>query len=313
MRRSHLFTPAALVVVSLALSSCSDSGGGTDPDDTTPPTVIARTVTDGETDVGLIEELAVVFSEDMDDATIDQVSAYVAGRSPTTHLSYDPDERRLSIVPDTLYAQSVWHEFVLTDSVTDPAGNSLSPDTTEFQTGTLDCAHLSDRLEPNDPSASTRCTSRSDTTYHTLSVCGSDHGHLLVHRHRHREGAASGRLPQGRGAVLLAGRSTFSGATASTTRRSGFGAAQGEPGPRRLHVPPRHLLRGDLRRRTRSLRALRPRGHDRRALPRRRVRGQRLRRRGDRRSRPACTRVCGAARLTRTSTRSTPRPARPSW
>ena len=174
MTRATVAVLALTVLCPLALTSCGSSAdGGPAPGDTTPPTVVSMTVSDGETDVGLIEELAVVFSEDMDEATINEVSAYVAGRGPMEHISYDPDARRLSIVPDTLYAQSLWHELVLTDSITDLAGNPLSPDTTEFQTGPLDCAHLADRFEPNETTA-TATVAATDSIYYTLSVCGSD-------------------------------------------------------------------------------------------------------------------------------------------
>jgi hypothetical protein len=164
---------AALAAAAAALPSCSDSGGGTDPGDTTPPTVVSKSMTDGAVDVGLITEIAVTFSEDIDPTTLSASSAYVAGRGPLGHIAYDPDERRLSVVPDTLYAQSVWHELVLTDSITDLAGNPLSPDTTSFQTGPLDCAHLADRLEPNDSFAQAAHVEIGET-YHTLSACGSD-------------------------------------------------------------------------------------------------------------------------------------------
>lgn len=174
MTRATVAVLALAALCPVTLTSCGSAGdGGPGPGDTTPPTVVSMTVSDGETDVGLIKELAVVFSEDMDETTINEVSAYVAGRGPIAHISYDPDARRLSIVPDTLYAQSVWHEFVLTDSISDLAGNPLAPDTTEFQTGPLDCAHLADRFEPNE-TAATATVAATDSIYFTLSVCESD-------------------------------------------------------------------------------------------------------------------------------------------
>lgn len=174
MTRATVAILALMALCPLTLTSCGSSDdGGPGPDDTTPPGIVSRSMTDGAVDVGLITEIAVTFSEDIDPSTLSASSAYVAGRGPLGHLSYDPDERRLSIVPDTLYAQSVWHEFVLTDSITDLAGNPLTPDTTSFQTGTLDCAHLTDRLEPNDTFTQAAHVEIGET-YRTLSVCGSD-------------------------------------------------------------------------------------------------------------------------------------------
>jgi len=168
-----LLTVLALAAFSIALPSCSDSGGGTDAGDTTAPTIVSRSVADGETDVGLITGLSVTFSEAIDVSTIGAGSVFVSGRGPMVHISYDPGTHTLSLVPDTLLVPETWHELVLTDSITDLAGNPLAADTTDFETGPLDCEHLADRFEPNE-TAATATPVLLDETYPSLSVCGAD-------------------------------------------------------------------------------------------------------------------------------------------
>lgn len=171
--RPHMTVLALAALCALGITSCSDSGGGVDAGDTTPPTVVSRSVSNGQTGVGLLTEFSVTFSEALDPATVDSASVFVSGRGPTPHLSYDPGTRTLSLFPDTLFASQTWHEFVLTDSITDLAGNPLSSDTTDFQTGPLDCAHLADRFEPNETVAQAVHV-EVGREYPALSICGPD-------------------------------------------------------------------------------------------------------------------------------------------
>lgn len=169
-----------IAVVLMALScawmvSCSSSSSDpSGPDDSTPPTIASVSLLDGETDVGLIERIAVEFSEAMDPATIDERSIYAAGRAALGHVEYDAASHTAYFTPDTLYAAETPHVFVVADSVCDEAGNLLGePDTTAFETGPLDCAHLHDCFEPNQ-SIAEATPAELDRLYRTLAVCGAD-------------------------------------------------------------------------------------------------------------------------------------------
>jgi len=139
-----------LLIACLAVVSCSSSDGGPGPGDTTPPDVSQMNITDGETGVSLVQRISVTFSEDMDETTIDSTSVLVRGRAPVGYVEYDDATRTATFTPDTLYAAETWHSFVLGGDIADEAGNQIEPDTTDFETGPMDCAHLDDYMEPND-------------------------------------------------------------------------------------------------------------------------------------------------------------------
>ena len=171
---------AALLVVSvLVLASCGGTDGGGAGPDVTAPEVTSVSIADGATDVGLIVELRVTFSEAMDAATINDTTLYVAGRAATGYVEYDEATRTASFLPDTLYAVETAHELVVTDEVTDEAGNPLASEhETTFTTGELDCEHLIDHLEPNSTVAE-GVILETDRTHRTLSVCGDDVEHYF--------------------------------------------------------------------------------------------------------------------------------------
>jgi len=162
-----------IALAGLAVWGCSSSGGS-DPEDTTAPTITGRSIQNGETDVGLIERIDITFSEPMDPATIVFPNIYVAGRAPVGHVEYDAASRTVSFTPDTLYSAEASHILVITADVADDDGNVLTgPDTTEFETGPFDCDHLDDYFEPN--GSTTAATSIDlDRAYHTLATCGDD-------------------------------------------------------------------------------------------------------------------------------------------
>ena len=172
-RRLLLF--ATLFILPLLAVSCgSDEEGGPGPGDTTPPTITQVSLADGQTDVGLIQPIDVTFSEAMDPSTIKSTTIMVAGRAPVGHVEYCEETLTASFVPDTLYAAEAWHDFVVSDSVTDEAGNPLAgPDTTAFETGSFDCEHLADCLELND-TVGEAAEIETDRPYYTLSACGDD-------------------------------------------------------------------------------------------------------------------------------------------
>lgn len=173
--QSRLLRLAVVCAVCLTLASCGDSDNGpSSPGDVTPPSVSQVSLADNETDVGLVERISVTFSEPMDASTIGDTTLFVVGRSSAGHVEYDEATRTACFTPDTLYAAEAPYAFVVSDDITDASGNALAaPDTTSFETGPLDCDHLTDYLEPNDEIGGA-AAAELDRPYPTLTVCGDD-------------------------------------------------------------------------------------------------------------------------------------------
>ena len=153
------------------LISCSSTSGPSEPAD---PTVVSVSPADGATDVGLVEQIVIRLSEDMDAATINDTTLVVTARGLEGWVEYDEDERAATFTPDTLYAAESWFDVVVSDGMTDDDGNPLgAPETLSFQTGVFDCAHLDDHMEPND-SIGDAVSVELYRTYRTLTGCGSD-------------------------------------------------------------------------------------------------------------------------------------------
>ncbi len=169
MRRSLAF---ALVLLSAAaLVSCSSSGGS-DPGDTQRPTIDTSTPADGATDQSLVQSVELTFSEAMDAETISDTTLLLAGRTPVPHVRYDETTRTATITPDTLFAAETWHEVVVTEEVTDLAGNPAWPETLSFQTGTFDADHLADFFEPNESTAEASPVDVGGTCYSLTGTYG---------------------------------------------------------------------------------------------------------------------------------------------
>ncbi len=171
---SSLILVCSLSLVSAFLITSCGGSRGVEPEDTEPPVILARTPWDGARDVGLIERLEVRFSEPLDASTVNDTTLLVSGRAPRGRIDYDPGTKTATFTPDSLYASLVWHAFVVTEDITDEAGNHLAaPDTVLFETGDLDCAHLTDYLEPNNAVADAASIDRA-TPYQTLALCEDD-------------------------------------------------------------------------------------------------------------------------------------------
>jgi hypothetical protein len=181
MPRKLIVAPFILLCVALASCGGTDSGGP--GPDLTAPTVSQMSITDGETDVGLVAKISVTFSEPMDPATVNDTTFVVAGRSATGYVEYDEGSRTASFLPDTLLAVETWHNLVITDDVTDDAGNHYEGGTTSFQTGAVNCDNLLDHLEPDNdiPGATplglnewvhtlTQCEGRADYDYFQFTL-----------------------------------------------------------------------------------------------------------------------------------------------
>lgn len=180
---SRLLTVSMAVLLCLTLASCGGTDGGGAGPDLDSPTVSGMSITDGETDVGLIDEITVTFSEPMDAATINDTTFVVAGRSATGQVVYDDATRTASFQPDTLLAAETWHILQISSDVADEEGNLYEGGTTSFQTGLPTCDNLLDRFEPDDDIAGatsieldtriralTQCEGRTDYDYFQFTV-----------------------------------------------------------------------------------------------------------------------------------------------
>lgn len=170
-------TPIVLTLAAAALAAgcgcdCDDDGPG--PGDTTPPTIVATVPVDGATDVDLFQRVEVTFSEPMDPTTINDTTIVVAERTARSYVDYDAATRTAHVLPETLYVPEAQYTIVVTDDVTDEAGNALvRPDTFGFETGTFDCDHLADYLEPNDGVVEASPIDL-DVVYRMLTLCEDD-------------------------------------------------------------------------------------------------------------------------------------------
>lgn len=171
--RAGLSRVIVALLACVAVSSCSSSDGGPGPGDTNPPGVSHVSISDGQIDVGLIERISVTFSDDMDESTIGDSTITVAGRAPRGFVEYDEATRTATFTPETPYAAETWHDFVVSGEVADEAGNAMAPDTTSFQTGTLDTDHMDDYFEPNEDSAEATPIELGER-YRTLSITDND-------------------------------------------------------------------------------------------------------------------------------------------
>jgi len=164
--RVFVFAAAAFIV-----ASCSSSNPSSVEAD---PTVDSMTPADGATDVGLVQRVEVEFSEALDPATVTDTTLVVTARGVAGSVEYDESSDTVTFTPDTLYAASSWFDVALSGDVTDLEGNPMGQDeTSSFQTGPLDCAHLTDHMEPNN-SIAAATPIEIGRTYRALTGCDND-------------------------------------------------------------------------------------------------------------------------------------------
>ncbi len=163
-----------LVVPLLVLTGCSKDNGptGNGSHDTERPTVLTVDPPDGATGVRLLQPITITFSEAMDTTTLNpQTIALNPGIVPMRYCPSASGET-LTLLPYSTLSANAALTLTLAGA-TDLAGNALEPDTLGFVTGPFDCAHLADRFEPNDESATATGVSL-DTLYTLLSTCQGD-------------------------------------------------------------------------------------------------------------------------------------------
>ncbi len=172
MRR--LVVLALMMAAALLPTSCSkDGSGGIEPNDTQSPTVESTLPADGATDRSLVQSVSFTFSEPLDETTVTDTTLLLTGREQSFHIGYDGTTRTATITPDTMYAAETWYTAHVTEGVTDEAGNPVVPESVDFRTGPIDCAHLADAMEPNEEIA-TAAVVGVENQYYSLTVCDDD-------------------------------------------------------------------------------------------------------------------------------------------
>jgi lysophospholipase L1-like esterase len=119
-----------LVAATTAMIGCKSDpaapGGGGDPADTTPPTVLTITPADGALDVPVSSSVIVVFSEQMDPASLTG-TAYALSRSGgPVASSASLIGSTLTITPDLDLADATDYFVTVGTDLTDLAGNALA-------------------------------------------------------------------------------------------------------------------------------------------------------------------------------------------
>lgn len=109
--------------------------------DTTPPTVISVSPVAGATSVGINTIVTVIFSEEMDQSTINATTVTLkdgANNPVTAAVTYDPFSLSATLRPTNLLASNTTYEATVTTGVRDAAGgNALAvPYTSSFTTST---------------------------------------------------------------------------------------------------------------------------------------------------------------------------------
>lgn len=147
---------AASVFLSLSCGSDDESpagpGDGTHaPADSVPPEVVSFDPDSGATDLHLLRVFTILFSEPMDESSIDSLSVTTLPATPVrTELSTSGDS--LAVRPDSIWPVSSDLVLVLA-GLADTAENDLDTFRLSVATGPYDSAHLADRFEPNNSTA----------------------------------------------------------------------------------------------------------------------------------------------------------------
>ena len=111
--------------------------------DTTPPTVVSVSLSrggTGSTNIGRSTSVTVMFSEAMDQATIDATTFTLddgANNPVPAAVGYDPFSLSATLQPSSLLASSTTYQVTVTTGVRDASGGNalISPYTLSFTTG----------------------------------------------------------------------------------------------------------------------------------------------------------------------------------
>jgi len=161
----------ALLAIPLAIAGtgCDSDDDGSDRE---RPEVIAFSLPDSATDIGLVAPVTVTFSDRMDPASVTAETISLTARPSRGHVRYDPAARVALFTPDTLYPAETWLRLSVSGA-TDEAGNEVEPAALDFLTGPFDCAHLADPREPNEETASA-AEIATGVVHPSLTVCAEE-------------------------------------------------------------------------------------------------------------------------------------------
>jgi N-acetylneuraminic acid mutarotase len=128
---------AALAALLATAAGCGGGGGAGTPKDTTSPTVIAVTPTQGAGGVATDTVVQVTFSEAMAPQTIHAQSFGLSGGGGhvgAESVAYDPVAHTATLRPASALSSGTEYTVALTAEVTDASGNALAPFTSTFTT-----------------------------------------------------------------------------------------------------------------------------------------------------------------------------------
>jgi len=173
MRRSVVWKALVRMLLLLPVPLAGFGCGGKDktstPGDGEAPTVVAFSLADSATGIGLVTPITVTFSGDMDEASVVTGAIVLEGRPAGGHVRYDALTRSATFTPDTLYLPETWQRLSVSGA-TDLDGNAVLPAQLRFRTGPLDCVHLADPHEPNEEIAAAAWL-EAGGVYRSLTVC----------------------------------------------------------------------------------------------------------------------------------------------
>jgi hypothetical protein len=161
-----------MVVLAVAACSSDEKPPATEPTDTQPPSVIGVEPGVGSLDLRLLQPFTVSFSEAMDPTSLNSQTIRIGPGTVPLQIQVAPSGLAVVVQPDSMLPADQTIALTL-DGPADLAGNELPPFTLHAATGPMDCAHLSDRFEPNE-SAGTATTVDTDTVYYGLATCQND-------------------------------------------------------------------------------------------------------------------------------------------
>ena len=161
-----LLGPAALV-----LTGCSDNDSGGPAADRL--TVTQTHPADKAVDVNLNPLIQVWFNQALDEASVVEDCIRVEG-AETERVEYEEASHCVCLYLENLLEPDSTYGVVVEQSISNPEGETMASDASfEFTTGTVDCEHLVDYLEPNDDILSAPDIDI-DTRYTCLSSCGGN-------------------------------------------------------------------------------------------------------------------------------------------
>lgn len=162
---------APLLLLTLAAGCGGDDDGPTLPEN--PPTVTSSSLASGATNVRLLQDVLLTFSEAMDPATLNATTVTVGPGGVDLHLEYDEQTRQLWVAPLGTLPADAQLTLSVSQGAKNEEGAALEPYSLPFSTGPMTCSNLDDRFEPND-AVGDPTDLPLDVPVVALSTCGDD-------------------------------------------------------------------------------------------------------------------------------------------